>query len=125
MKLTILMVGLLIALVKDSLAAEDDTKENIETKDEKTEEEIMKALGDKTIDEIMKAMGAEKNKTLDSNKTFEPKEKGKTYLIEMKNRTDFLIETIKNGNDKDFDKKDSMKDPVKVSFVGAVSLDCG
>ena len=36
--------------VKDSLAEEDDNEENIETKDEKTEEEIMKALGDKTIE---------------------------------------------------------------------------
>merc|ERR1719495_2609645 len=68
---------------------------------------IMEAMGAEKIKEIMEAMKVDENiKALDSNKTiFGPKEisTGKKYMIEMKNETDFLIETIKMADDKDFD----------------------
>merc|ERR1719290_765345 len=83
------------------------------------DKEIMKEMGAEKIKEIMEAMkGDEKIKALDSNKTtFSPKGRSTTstegptrkkYMIEMKNETDLLIETIKMADDKDFDKRHHM-----------------
>merc|ERR1719187_1868372 len=83
------------------------------------DKEIMKEMGAEKLKEIMEAMkGDEKIKALDSNKTtFSPKGRSKTstegptrkkYMIEMKNETDLLIETIKMADEKDFDKRHHM-----------------
>jgi len=126
--ISILIVGLLTALnaeaadVYNQQAKKPKPNTGLRSKvtiEKMLDKEIMEAMGAEKIKEIMEAMKGDENiKALDSNKTiFGPKEisTGKKYMIEMKNETDFLIETIKMADDKDFDKKDLSSNHTKGS----------